>query len=253
MIICKFGSSDSVNIVNIGSQISFNLSSVPGKDQKSFYGTSYTDSLSCVFQICKSDCKTKGKPTQLSIEEQSHIMRWLNRKDGFYKFKLIQKGYENLYTEASFNLSKIEIAGIVYGFELTMTTLHPYLLEDETELDINTITGEEQNILYDNSDETGYIYPFMTIVCNGNGTLKIKNLFEDRVTQINNCVVGEKITIDGKNQIISTTINEHKIQNDFNYKFFRLANTYSERENIITISLPCSVNMKWSPIRKVGF
>lgn len=40
--------------------------------------------------------------------------------------------------------------------------------------------------------------------------------------------------------------------NDFNYKFFRLVNTEGARENVITVSLPCQIDIVYVPIRKIG-
>ena len=52
--------------------------------------------------------------------------------------------------------------------------------------------------------------------------------------------------------IISSSIPSHKIQNDFNYNFFRISNTEDKIVNDITFSIPCEVELTYSPIKKVG-
>lgn len=250
MTICSFNGGTSLETFSLGSEISFNVASVPGKSRRNFYSSNYENILTATFQICK--CTSNKIATPISTAELSKIMRWLNRNDSYHKFKLIQDGFENLYAEANFNVSKIEIAGIVYGLELTLTTLHPYLLEEKTEINIDLLDNNSF-VIYDTSDEIGHIYPNMEVTCNADGNLIITNEFEHRATQINHCQAGEKISIDGETLIIKTDSDTHQIQADFNYTFFRLVNTFKNNKNVISVSLPCSLSLKWNPIRKIGF
>ena len=57
--------------------------------------------------------------------------------------------------------------------------------------------------------------------------------------------------IDGKNQIISSSIKSH-IAKDFNYFFPQIINTYDERCNTFTPSLDCKIKIAYSPIKKIG-
>ena len=249
MLICSFNSPSTEN-VSVGANINFNLASVPNKDKRLFLGVSYDETLTATFQIAKIDCNNKA--SEISNIELSYLMRWLSRKDGFYRFKLIQEGFECLYALANFNVQKITIAGRVYGLELTMTALHPYLLEEQEEYNID-LDENKQFFLYDNSDEIGHTYPNMIITCKSDGDLEITNAFENRTSIIKNCSQNEEITINGEYFIISTSLPSHNIQNDFNYVFPRIANTFNNRENVITANLPCNIRMNWSPVRKVGF
>lgn len=252
LYICKFGEASGLENVTVGSQLEFNLSSVPGSDRITSYGTSYSETLMTTFQVGKFSKMTE-EIEPITPNELSSYMRWLNRKDGFHEFKILQDGYENLYTEASFNATKLELCGKVIGLELTLTTLYPYLLEKQSPINIDITTANQNFVLYDQSDEIGHIYPNMEITCKANGNLIIQNTIENRSMRISNCVQGEKITIDGKNKIISSSISSHKIQNDFNFVFFRIANTYEDRKNTISVSIPCSIKLDFEIIRKVGF
>lgn len=102
----------------------------------------------------------------------------------------------------------------------------------------------------DTSYEEGYIYPEMEITINKAGNLIIHNSIENRETYIANCQVNEKITFDYP--VVRSSVSSHNIQNDFNWTFFRVANTYDNSRNDLVISLPCSIKIKYSPIVKVG-
>lgn len=102
----------------------------------------------------------------------------------------------------------------------------------------------------DTSCEEGYIYPEMEITVKKDGDLFIYNSIENRETCIANCKTNEVITLDYP--IIRSSDSSHKIQNDFNWTFFRVANTYNNSRNDLIISLPCSIKIKYSPVVKVG-
>ena len=105
-------------------------------------------------------------------------------------------------------------------------------------------------VLSDMSDEIGSTYPSMKITINRDGDLFIYNDMEDCTLEIKNCSVGEVITIDGDALIISTSLESHDISNDFNYTFLRIGNTITNRNNRISVSLPCKLEFRYSPIIK---
>lgn len=90
----------------------------------------------------------------------------------------------------------------------------------------------------------------MIITCNANGDLSIYNELENCTMVIKNCSVGEVISIDGESQTIKTSSDSHDICNDFNYEFFRIGNTIDNRSNRISVSKPCQVVIKYTPIIK---
>mgnify|MGYP006992080973 CR=1 FL=1 len=111
-------------------------------------------------------------------------------------------------------------------------------------------TFENEAEINDSSYEEGYIYPYTEIVVLKDGDLNIYNAIENRNTYIANCIAGEVITMEYP--VISSSVSSHNIQNDFNWNFFRVANTYENSRNDLTISLPCTIKIKYSPIVKVG-
>ena len=245
-IICKF-SYDGLETISNGSQITFNTVSTLRGAKHELTGAEYGECLSSSFQICKHPCKASD--TEISIDEMRDVMRWLNRKK-FHKFKLLNDDYINIFFEASFNVSKIEFEGKIIGFELEMITNRPYALHEPIPVVIkNTQNNGEFNI-YSQSDDEGYIYPEMEIIINSNGNFEMYNAFENRMMRIANCVSGEVIKI--SYPMIESSVASHKIQNDFNWHFFRIAKSFKNSLNKTQISIPCVVKMTYSPIVKVG-
>lgn len=300
MVICNFGSKG-LDTVSDGSKISFNTVSVLGGSKNYLTSTEYEDCLSTTIQICKGSCTEDVK--EISSEEHRQLTKWLNRKK-FLKFKILSKEYLDLYFEASFNISRIELDGSLYGLELEVVTNRPFALREPYEVVVKTkkeykwekyyktendekgettgsfVTSDKEDKypndgikVYDNgtkssyyyvyvgeenvasindiSHEEGYIYPYTEIVIAEDGDLNIHNAMENRDTYIANCVAEEVITMDYP--IIQSSIPSHKIQNDFNWKFFRVANTYDYSRNDLTTSVPCTIKIKYSPIVKIGF
>lgn len=245
-IICKFGF-NGIETVSNGSYITFNTVSTMKGSKHELTSVEYSDFLTTSFQICKHPCLADNE--EVSVEESREIMRWLNRKD-FHKFKLIDAEYIDIFFEASFNVSKIESEGKVLGFELEMVTNRPYALHEPILIRLKNIVPNGQKRVYSKSDEEGYIYPDMEITIEEDGNFELFNALEQRTMRIANCKAGEVIHV--KYPMIESSLLEHKIQNDFNWKFFRIATTLREKANDVTISIPCTIKMVYSPIVKVS-
>lgn len=245
-IICKF-SSDGVETVSNGANITFNTVPTFKGAKYELTDTSYDECLSANIQICKHPCLYSD--VEISVDEIRDMMRWLNRKE-FHKFRILNDEYVNIFFEASFNVSKIEINGKVIGFDLEMITNRPYAVHDPITLKFENTQEDGMFKIYSQSDDEGYIYPEMNIVINRDGDLKITNKFENRIMEIKNCKANEIITINYP--IIQSSLDEHKIQNDFNWKFFRIANSWKDRLNEFTVSIPCTIELEYLPVVKVG-
>lgn len=248
-IICQFSSQSDFEMVSAGSDISFNMISVNDGKYNYYIGHKYESCLTTTFHICKDPDKTESQ--EIQIVEYRKIMRWLNRPD-FHKFKIITPGYENICYYGSFNIQEVRHLEKVVGFELTFTTNRPFAISEP--ITKNYTISLENNIINieDVSDEIGHLYPDMEITCLESGDLNINNNIENRDTYIANCTKGEIIKINGKYKIIESNLDSHLLYNDFNFNFFRLVNTYSNRNNKVTVSLPCKIQLRYEPIVKVG-
>lgn len=309
MIICTFGGSKGLETISNGSVITFNTVSTLGGSKHELTSTTYDENLETTIQICKNPCS--GGTSEISPHEFRELTRWLSRKK-YLKFKILDEYYQDLYCEASFNVSRIEFNGALIGLELEVTTNRPFFLKEpvnikvqtkklytwekyektdndekgvstgkyttsydreaypddgvkiysdididaDTEVDVKSthyyVFKKEENVasIFDISHEEGYIYPHTEITVLEDGDLNIYNALEDRNTYIARCKAGEVITMD--NPIITTNNSEHDILNDFNWNFFRIANTYENRRNDLITSLPCVIKVEYSPIVKVG-
>lgn len=250
MILCSFGNKG-LGTVSNGSEITFNTTPILGGYKHRLISAQYDDCLEATFQICKNSC---GSDTmEISSTEFRELTKWLNRKR-FLKFKIFDEDHIDLYYEASFNISRIEMDGKLYGLELTALTNRPFALKEPRVLIIKNTVENGKHSINDTSYEEGYIYPHVEVTMGQDGDLDIYNALEDRHTIVKNCVAGEVIIMDYPviESFIESPAQPHNIQNDFNYNFFRIANTYDNSRNDLTISLPCSIKLTYSPIVKVG-
>lgn len=245
-IICNFGSGGIETISN-GSNITFNTVSTKNGHKHELINSVYEECLTAKFQICKHPCLDEVK--EISVEETRGIMRWLNRKE-FYKLKFHHEEHMNIFFEASFNVSKIEFYGKVYGFELEVITNRPFALHEPVYKIIDVKENDTQKNIASISDEDGFIYPKMEITINSDGDFELFNEFDGNTMRIANCTIGEVINIDYP--IIESSISTHRIQNDFNWKFFRISKSEKNRINKMKISLPCIIKLKYYPVVKIG-
>lgn len=245
-VICKFGSKGLETISN-GGQSTFNtVSTLDGKKHRKV-SVKYEDCAEDTIQICKTPCS--NNVMEISDGEFRELTRWLSRNK-FLKYKKLEQSSIDLYFEVRFRISKIEIDGILYGLELEIESNTPFARKENKLITINNTTKNGAHSINDTSHEEGYIYPYTEIIITESGNLNIHNAMEDRDTYIANCVAGEVITMDYP--VITSSLSSHNIQNDFNWTFFRVANTYENSRNDLTISIPCTMKVKYSPIVKVG-
>lgn len=251
LIICELDSSGEVETVTVGSEINWNRISINKGTKHPSTSATYDNILNQTFKIMKYDCKT-SKISPFTSEERRFISRWLNRED---EHELQMIGGDDIYNyvhfEGSFNLSEIRINGEICGYELYFESNRPFAIGNLTrEYIISDDSGNYTKTIYDTSDKIGFLYPKkLTIKCLSSGNLTIHNSIEDRKTAIDNCSEGEIITFDDALNF-STSLPSHEIQEDFNYTFFRIANTVDNRKNTLTISLPCAITIEYYPVIK---
>ena len=252
MMVCSFSENNSANTTDAGSEISFNL--VPVGYGKRFFvsGLQYKDCLSTAFQICKNPDYFDEDHMMITNVEFRALNRWLNRKKflWFHSFDMCEPEKEKPWFRASFTLKRIELGRGTVGVELKMVTDAPFGYGEEQEENISFITGSMTHSLLDHSDEPGDIYPFVRIVPSQAGDITLSNALTGCSTTVKNCLSNEVITLSGDSMVVSTSNTNHDLANDFNYDFFRIGNTIDERENRITASAPCTVQIKYRPILK---
>ena len=244
---CSFNN-ESIQTIDYGSKINFDIVSIQNGKTFALVNSSYEEANEFTFQICKNYCHNEEN-YYFTTEEQRFIYRWLNRNDGFHKLKIFEKDFGVIIFDGSFNISAIELDGKVIGFELTFTMGKPFATQECRKITHEFLSNNDELNIVDFSDNIGYIYPELKITCKSDGDLKIYNSIENRMTVIKNCKSGEVITFD-ENLNIQTSLSSHKIYNDFNFIFFRIANTYLNKKNLITVNIPCEITIEYYPIVK---
>lgn len=243
---CSFGGGSGIETVSSGSQLSFNTVSVDHGELKELITSQYEDTLQFTFQICKRACDNIG--AEISFTEYRDLVSWLHRKS-YHKLKLLNDEYLDLYFEGSFNVSRIEIDGVLIGLELTFISNRPYALQEEHSLSLD-FEQNESKIISTMSDEEGIIYPKMIIQLKESGNLILQNDRDSEVMYIADCRGGETISIDYP--LIETDKNAHNITNDFNWSFLKLFTTFYNKQNRITSSLKCTISFAFSSRVKIG-
>ena len=255
MMICSIDSSSGVETVSSGADLTFNQLKTARGNKFPITSAKYDEAyVSEPFQICKNPCYADNE-IGISSEEISAIQRWLCRKDGFKTFKIDQKGYEHIYWNGTFSSKQITLNGRIIGLELTLYTDSPYAYMDEVSVEYDCSAGTSFDF-YDNSDEVTDMYnqtrPDMEITILSNGDFTLSNSLDSRIMILKNCKANEVITINGDEEIITSSLPSHKLPKDFNFYFPRVINTYEERCNSYTPSLDCKIKITYSPSRKVG-
>ena len=249
-IICDFHGSSGVDDVTLGSVLTFNKVSRNYGKSFSLTSTRYNECITTSFDICKNP-DIFDNDMEISNYDIRTLTRWLNRKK-FLKFQAFDPDVDldTCYYMASFNVEKIKLHEKVYGLHLTMETDRPFGY-GETQYFKWTISSTNTQIkFYDTQDEIGFVYPEIKITCTRNGNIEIFNsLFQSRMI-INHCINGEVITINGDYQVITSSNQSHDLSNDFNFEFLKIGNTYDDRENVLTVSSQCILELKYDPIIK---
>lgn len=245
-MIASFDAGGSMSEIKSDSQRSVdNISLFNGK-YLPFITTAYSDALSMSFEIIKDPDLTDDK--KFTQNEIRMLKRWLNRANAESLY-LLDDDYEGLHWDGIFNVGDMYFNGQGYALHLDFQTNRPFGLQEKFILS-GSLTAGASFTIFDISDETGFVYPSLEITCRASGTLTLHNSYDDRSTIIENCTNNEVITFTPLLQV-SSSVTAHKIYNDFNYQFLRIGNTYENRQNTISSTLPISYSLAYDPIAKV--
>lgn len=251
-VLCSFdGGSDR----GVGSEISFVTIPTQRGAKQWLADYKYENCLSTTLYICKDPCHIGSQEDLiLSPEDVSSMMRWLNRKE-FKPFIFNNPDYSDITFNATFNVSAVYIGDEIFGLELQMTTDAPFATKPRVSYILEFTSPNQTLQLKDVSDEVGYVYPRMIVTCGASGELRIHNALEDRTTIVKNCSEGEIIAFElpeiSQLSLPPAEPFDHDLANDFNYVFPRIANTYYDRFNPITCSMPATIQISYEPIIKI--
>ncbi|MBU5332122.1 hypothetical protein KQI61_07915 [Anaerocolumna aminovalerica] len=248
LILCSFENENQSNIIS--SSIELTTYKSPLSNRWFKYGYQYTDPIQFSITVGKyNDYKFK----KLTKQEVGQINRWLMRTDGYHWFQFYDKKFGDIFFNCTaIKSEEVLISSETYGIKYTFITDSPFAYSEIKEVYFVATENLKSFTIYDYSDDIGHLYPHTTIKLLEAGNLTLHNSIEDRTITINNCSKGEIITMDGVYKNIHSSNTLHKLYDDFNWKYFRIANSFNNRENVITTSLKCEITMNWREIRKVG-
>ena len=256
-VMCHINTDSGVRDVDIGCDITFNTVKNNHSSVQYITSSSYDNVYSMSFDIIKSKCGRFREDIYLTSEEVRLLITWLNRRE-YRRLKLINDVNADMSINyyGSFNVKQIMMGDKVIGLSLTFTSNAPYGFADEISVDYDIVSGNEYFYLNIDSDEIGILYPKVAITFKQNyNTFSITNVSSGTTLFLKNCLKDETIIIDGEHKIIITDKPEHNstLYNDFNYEYLDiLVKDDNFSENKYQVSNPCVVNIKYSPIRKVG-
>lgn len=251
-IIASLGEQSGVSTTDAGSEITFITS--PMQAGKRFVpgGSKYDKCLETSFQICKNPMLFDDGEMEITADEFRALSRWLNRREflWFHASDWCNPEKARAWVRASFSLSRVDASGVTYGIELKMQTDSPFCYGEEVVEELTFASGALTKTIEDKNDEIGITFPRMVITCGASGKLTLSNSMTGCSCSVSNCTSGEVLTFSGDTKIISTSNVAHDVVEDFNYNFFSIGNTFSNKVNSITSNKACTVELRYRPIYK---
>lgn len=217
-----------------------------------YTGDKFTDKLKPKVTICKNPCIWDSDKMHFSEKDCREILRLLTCYKGYQWMRLLDyyDDGDNIWFLAKIiKVSYKKINGKVVGiiFEMECDSSYGYSIEN------NICINAKENIpfyIYNNTDDLqNYVYPVVTIKPSSAKIIILTNITEDYISEINNVEKNEIITIDSKNQIISSNIGHNLLLNDFNLNWVRLL----PNKNKYQLNVDGIVTFTYRAPRKVGF
>ena len=258
LMIGYIGGAPGEEIIAAGTELNLNQVSVRHGNKFLTTDTTYDSPIEKTFQVFKFSCEDGGLQT-LSLDEKRKISRWLLQKEPQI-LELIGDEEDEDFSRYIFEGTFVGFSEIFYydecvGLELHFISNRPYAIGKMITRTIVADTTDFEYVFNDVSDEVGHIYPSkLSIIFDEECDFKLINYIENpngRITEIKNCKAGETITFTDS-LIISSSDETHEatLQNDFNFCFFRIANSYNNRSNKLLISHPCTIKIEYNPVVK---
>lgn len=230
-MICDFNGSEGTWS---GGDVSFTTIQPPGTNTFTHYYSRFDTPISFSFSIMKNPFgKSSQKDLYFTQDEQSYVMRWMQRLDGYHWFAFDQEGWEDIWFKVQMNLQPHYISGMVIGYDVTCTADSPYGYSQLhtknvylSSSDGSSAAGVDSITIKNYSDIPGYLYPRLTITPESDGNIRLLSGCEKykRITAIENAAAGNTITLDGNNDEITGIDN----MNHFNFIFPIMANDYKD-------------------------
>lgn len=242
LMMCTFESNSGVEDATAGGTLEFSTVKQSGGSRWETTSIDLSEPLEFSFQVYKTNKE------EFSDIEKRTIHRWLVRKDEYKELQF--EGSDVIFYSLN-NIKWLAVGGQYVGMEISCKTREPWALSRPITKTF-TVNGASNIMIMDNTDEDGYTLPKTTITVTQNGAVSILNNFDGHLVTINNCVIGEVITIDSLKREISSSISTHSLPDDFNFNYPRLRRLEDNVINNLTLTGNFTMNMTWQEDRKVG-
>lgn len=213
-----------------GGEIECNALKTPGTDTFTFYGSQFNSPLTWTFSLCKNP--RKNKDMHFSQYEESMIMKWLTKTDGYRWIQFEQEGYEDIFYKVMINALPHQVAGRTIGFDLTATSNCAYGFTDVI-TKTASIEFLRPLVLNIHSDIDTYILPIMKVkykTSNPN-PLSFDNCRENSFSSwgSSDSILSKPIKIENMSQDVTMDSDMGIVEgltkpNDFNWSFMKLVN-----------------------------
>lgn len=181
-----------------------------------YLGDKYSDKIRPKVTFVKDPC-SYGVNMYFSEKECRNILRTLTGIRGYQWMKIVNNDSEDdiWFRSKIVKISSKKVGGNIVGLILEMESDAPNGYSQETVIDLNFKANKPIRIFSNTDDLYNYIYPTVSIKFNSDGDFKLENITDNRSSVIKNVKKGEVITIDSKNEVITSSIAHDLLLNDF--------------------------------------
>lgn len=184
--------------------------------------------------------------------ELRQFNRLLTGKSGYSWLKIINSDVmeTDYWYRAQVSAIEYQRLGIhVVGYDVTFELDGGLAYSEEQTTKVN-VTANTPFYVYCNSDDLhGYTLPKLKITTTLTGTLTLTNTADGWTTSMDHMAAGETLTIDSKNELLSSNRTRAYILSDFNLHWPRLL----PGKNTYTCSQNATLEFTYRAARKVGF
>lgn len=192
---------------------------------------------------------TLGSEKVIDAYVRSQITKWLVRRNGYKKLKIIQADMSSIFYNCVFTqINTVYIGNLAYAITLTAVCDSPYQYENPKTFNVN-VNNNYNLTIKNTSDTLEYIYPKISFTMSaGGGNLSIINQDDNgREFKFTELSGSETINIDNQSKIITSSLGFYRLKN-FNKQWLRLVNGV----NSLKITGIASISIEMSVIKRIG-
>lgn len=216
-----------------------------------YYGSSYSSKLKPVMTIVKD--KELNSSMYFNSHECREVLRQLTGFKGYKMMQILPYDFDELlyFNVRVVNVSYKKLDNMVVGIIFEMECDSQFAWSEEFNYTYN-VSESNPLIIFNTSDDLyNYVLPLITIKVSQNiDSFSIINIEDNNwETRIDSLTKNETVTMDSKREIITSSIPNKLISNDFNMHFIRL----NSGKNEFIFNHEAEITLSFRVPRKVGF